>query len=379
MGAGEEQVTLEYRGPIFYTAPGQAVLGGKGRVIYGGKGKVIRSAIGPHTKGKGLAVFFPGNAGLIDCYLTDLSRTAPPTTLPGGYSVGDEVFFTGVGQTLNDGDHQVYGGKGEVVGPLGVDAQIAVLFPGNKLWMVCDLTELSRTAPPTTFAGGYSVGDEVFWTGASHTISTGLHLVNGGKGEVIGPATYETHKGKGVKLMFPENDGWIDCYLIELSRTPPRAGLKLAMANLLPAFATTVALLSGLFVVFCGGKSKKQPAARVHARKMAGRARKATKTEAAQARKVAEAAAAAAAAAALLREALRGQAAAESQVEALEQEKGKIAHAVAAESQRAAMAEAQLAESERRAREDRSALDQARRDAETKAVRADALAIQVIP
>ena len=57
-----------------------------------------------------------GGKGDDGCCLTSLSRAAPPT-LPGGYRVGDEVFFTGASRTCADGDRLVYGGKGEVVGP----------------------------------------------------------------------------------------------------------------------------------------------------------------------------------------------------------------------------------------------------------------------
>ena len=45
------------------------------------------------------------------------STTEPPTALPGGYTVGDEVFFTGVSKTWENGNRLVYGGKGEVTSP----------------------------------------------------------------------------------------------------------------------------------------------------------------------------------------------------------------------------------------------------------------------
>ena len=82
-------------------------------------------------------------------------------------------------------------------------------------------TRLSRTAPPATLLGGYRVGDEVFYTGSSQTTSTGDRLVYGGKGEVVGPATNETVKGKGLTVQFPGNPGPVDCFLTTLSRTAP--------------------------------------------------------------------------------------------------------------------------------------------------------------
>ena len=72
------------------------------------------------------------------------------------------------------------------------------------------------------------MGEKVFFTAASVTFSSGHKLVHGGQGEVVGPATLETHKGKGVAVLFPGNKGNIDCYLTQVRRlraasaaTPP--------------------------------------------------------------------------------------------------------------------------------------------------------------
>jgi hypothetical protein len=79
---------------------------------------------------------------------------------------------------------------------------------------------VSRDAPPP-LPGGYTVGDKVFYTGASATFDEGYKLVHGRQGEVVGPGTSHTHKGKGVKVLFPGNKGNIVCYLHEVRR--PRA------------------------------------------------------------------------------------------------------------------------------------------------------------
>ena len=218
--------TLDYRGLVFYMEGSQAISNGD-RVVYGGKGEVVGPATLETHKGKGLKVQFPGNTGPIDCFLTQLSRAAPPTTLPGGYRVGDEVFYTGEDYTFPSGDRLVYGGKGEVVGPAtnetvkgkGVD----VMFPGNTGRVSCFLTGLSRAAPPTTLLGGYRVGDEVFF--ASHTFPDDTNrLVYSGKGEVVGPATNEAVKGTGVDAMFPGNKAITSLPLTMLSRTAPYRG-----------------------------------------------------------------------------------------------------------------------------------------------------------
>ena len=70
----------------------------------------------------------------------------------------------------------------------------------------------------------------MFWTGASQTFPSGDKLVHGQQGEVTGPATAETHKGKGVKVLFPGNKGNVSCHLTSVRRlraasaaTPPPA------------------------------------------------------------------------------------------------------------------------------------------------------------
>jgi len=237
---------------VFYTGAGKTWEDGDRvvyRLVYGGKGEVVGPAtgedgapvcvqfpgntllvkcllevVGPATcethKDKGVGVMFPGNTLLVECLLTSLSRTAPPTTLLGGYRVGDEVFYTLAGKTFASGNRLAYGGKGEVVGPAtneGLAEGLAVRFPGNTTVIDIYLYHLSRAAPPP-LPGGYRVGDEVFYTGAwGKTCASGNRLVYGGKGEVVGPATGETHKDKGVGVMFPGNTGQVNCLLTSLT------------------------------------------------------------------------------------------------------------------------------------------------------------------
>ena len=86
--------------------------------------------------------------------------------------------------------------------------------------------QVSRDAPPP-LPGGYKLGEKVFWTGASETISNGDKVVHGGQGEVMGPSTLETHKDKRVCVLFPGNKDSVNCLLPEVRRlraafaTPP--------------------------------------------------------------------------------------------------------------------------------------------------------------
>ena len=83
-----------------------------------------------------------------------MSRDAPPP-LPGGYKVGEKVFFTGASETSDDGEKLVHGQQGEVVGPAaGEDGEegLMVLFPGNTDGVECDLTEVRRLRAASTAA-----------------------------------------------------------------------------------------------------------------------------------------------------------------------------------------------------------------------------------
>ena len=73
-----------------------------------------------------------------------------------------------------------------------------------------------RVARP--LPGGYRVGEKVFFTGPSETFPSGNKLVHGQQGEVTGPITNETHKGKGVAVLFPGNKQSIGCLLTHVCR-----------------------------------------------------------------------------------------------------------------------------------------------------------------
>ena len=67
--------------------------------------------------------------------------------LPGGYKVGEKVFYTGASQTLSNGDKLVHGQQGEVMGTgfgYDKDQRVAVRFPGNNWSVGCSLTTVRR-------------------------------------------------------------------------------------------------------------------------------------------------------------------------------------------------------------------------------------------
>ena len=77
--------------------------------------------------------------------------------------------------------------------------------------------QVSRDAP-LPLPGGYKLGEKVFYTGASQTWDDGDKLVHGQQGEVMGPATAESVKGKGVDVRFPGNKANISLVLAQVRR-----------------------------------------------------------------------------------------------------------------------------------------------------------------
>ena len=79
-----------------------------------------------------------------------LSRDAPPP-LPGGYKVGEKLFFMGTSQTVSTGDKIVHGQQGEVTRPATAESVkgkgVDVLFPGNNSIVSCTLDEVPHHYP----------------------------------------------------------------------------------------------------------------------------------------------------------------------------------------------------------------------------------------
>jgi len=153
--------------------------------------------------------------------------------LPGGYTVGETVFFTGASHTFDDDNKLVHGQQGEVTGPATDEdgnKGVSVRFPGNKNSNNCYLAQVSRDAPPP-LPGGYTVGEKVFFTGANYTYPDGDKLEHGQQGEVTGPMTFDgtgtrvRTKGVGVRVLYPGNKINMGCLLTEVTRSDPNYGL----------------------------------------------------------------------------------------------------------------------------------------------------------
>ena len=72
-------------------------------------------------------------------------------------------------------------------------------------WVVRSVDEL--TGP---LVGGFTLGEQIYYTGPSETFESGDRIEHGQRGEVVGPGSL-AHKGKGVKVLFPGNKDPISC------------------------------------------------------------------------------------------------------------------------------------------------------------------------
>ena len=73
----------------------------------------------------------------------------PPPPLPGGYVLGEQVYYTGTSETFEDGDRLEHGEQGEVMGPAICESHrgkgVAVSFPGcSKDLIICYLNHVRR-------------------------------------------------------------------------------------------------------------------------------------------------------------------------------------------------------------------------------------------
>eukprot|EP00964_Phaeocystis_antarctica_P085380 scaffold53913_cov67-Phaeocystis_antarctica.AAC.10 len=187
---------------------------------------------------------------------------APPPLVPGGYTVGEQVYYTGASHTFEWGDRLEHGKQGEVVGPATSESYrgkgVDVLFPGNEGAIPCSCclikvrrgrrraathssplaqpithygwrvgAQVSRGQPPP-LPGGYTVGEQVYFTGTSQTLESDYRLEHGKQGEVVGPAALESLRGKGVDVRFLGNKGLASCYPIQVRRRRRRAATPTA-------------------------------------------------------------------------------------------------------------------------------------------------------
>ena len=196
----------------------------------GDRGEVVGPATFPPPDGAlGLAMQFPGSDSWVACRVHELSRD-PPGTLPGGYEIGEAVHFIGPHQMLRSGSRLQHGRQGKVAGwasdethtGRGVRQLLAIEFTDIEESIDFPLYQLSRS-PPEPLPAGYDVGDTLYSTGPSVKLAGGITRVYGHQGEVVARASSEEMRGEkeGLAMLFQRNDDLMDCWVSQLSRSPP--------------------------------------------------------------------------------------------------------------------------------------------------------------
>ena len=184
-----------------------------GTVEYGASGEITGPA--DDDDGSEIEVQFDSLMGKIDIALCDLGRSPPPTTLAGGFKVGEQV-YSKTQHSYKSGDVIYYGMRGEIIGP-GGSGKLALRFPGHKGGKIdIALCDLGRSPPPTTLAGGFKVGEQVY-SKTHQSFTSGDVISHGMRGEIIGPVSGESGK---LTLRFPGQMALKHLGIDELSRTP---------------------------------------------------------------------------------------------------------------------------------------------------------------
>jgi hypothetical protein len=186
---------------IVYFSGVEQVFGNGDRLAFGLQGVVV----GDGEYIGFVAVLFDGHKDFTNAHCSEVCRQLP--VIPGGYELGERVFWTRGGEKLHSGDRLHFGLLGEIVGrsTQGTnkdDESVAVHFDGNRKVTDVLLSSISRKKP--TIMGGYSVGDRVYFLGARQGFPNGDRLFFGLSGEIKGPVPVE-EGGQRIAVLFDGN------------------------------------------------------------------------------------------------------------------------------------------------------------------------------
>mmetsp|Transcript_29336 Transcript_29336/g.92600 ORF Transcript_29336/g.92600 Transcript_29336/m.92600 type:complete len:847 (-) Transcript_29336:54-2594(-) len=203
---------------VYYGGPTKTIKNSGEQLVFGAPGEVV----GQTCRGD-VMVTFPTGVGKVSIRPLELSRTVPD--MPGGYCLGDRVYYGGPARKYPNGDQLLFSAQGEVAGRSCVgdsmdSERLAVMFPSHRDAKAVRLALLSREPP--VIPGGYSVGDCVFWCGMNWTFPNGDRLRFGAKGEVAGRSCVgDGNDDERVAVNFPGNKGAVAMRLPEISHEPP--------------------------------------------------------------------------------------------------------------------------------------------------------------
>ena len=216
---------------LYYTGPGERFEDGD-ELVYGGRGVVKRRLpVSDRDCFSHLAVKFDGNRDLFDISLEQLSRQpAPP--LPGGFELGEKVYYVGPNMGGDVNERVNYGACGVIRGPSDWDTRggLAVFFDGALTDRYhsgntrVDVADLSR-APAPPLPGGFHLGERLYFIGNAFEFSEGAEILFGARGEVVGPVPMiQGVSCPALYLRFPEHEkANVGCHVQQLSREDPAA------------------------------------------------------------------------------------------------------------------------------------------------------------
>jgi hypothetical protein len=190
----------------------------KDKLVFGASGVVTgRAFVGEERDDVRVAVNFSGNKSAVAMRLHEISRERPK--IPGGYQVGDRVFYTYPNWKAPDGYVLTFGVEGKLLGRSCIgdgrdDERAWVLFPGLGYGCI-HLEQISKDVP--VIPGDYNLGDEVYFCGASRIVHSGQRVQFGMMGKVGGGREARSE----VSVFFPGIEDAIDMRVCELSREHP--------------------------------------------------------------------------------------------------------------------------------------------------------------
>ena len=97
---------------------------------------------------------------------------------------------------------------------------MAVGVHGSGGWALVVTGALSCATQLPPLPGSYKIGDKVYCTGYSQTLSKGDRVLHGQQGEVVGPCLTGINKEQGVAVQFPGNKGRIGWSLTAVRAAP---------------------------------------------------------------------------------------------------------------------------------------------------------------
>jgi len=194
-----------------WTAPDGSTL------TFGKEGKVAGcSCIGDGSDDRRLWVKFGDAFGCIE--LNQI--TSEPPAIPGGFILGDQLFYCGPSRSCNEGAMR-FGELVEVTGRAAVcHSDIAVLFHENKDSSEVKVTEVCREEP--VIPSSFHHGERVFYTGQRCIFPGGDILVYGAAGEIVGRSCIgDGNDDHRLTAVFQGNLHSTVVYISQISRQVP--------------------------------------------------------------------------------------------------------------------------------------------------------------